>query len=518
MSSFEEFKKTVSEAYTFNGDSLLIGSAVIDTNYNTDCHIRIPLKTLNRHGLICGATGTGKTKSLQVIAEGLSNAGIPSLLMDIKGDVSGLAQPGTSNDAIEKRTAIIKNQWVPTAYPVELMSISDEPGVRLRSTLSEFGPLLLGNILGLNENQQSVLSLIFKYCDDKNLPLLDLKDLQTVLRFVQDEGKEDFSKNFGLVQSSTAGLILRKLLEIEQQGGDKFFGEPSFDVFDFVRKDSSGKGFINIVRLTDIQSHPNLFSAFMLCLLAEIFHKFPERGDVSKPELMIFIDEAHLIFNNATKELIDQIEMTVKLIRSKGVGIIFITQLPGDIPENVLSQLGLKVQHSLRAFTAKDRKSIVSAAENYPVSRFYKIEDVMTQLGIGEAFVTVLNEKGMPTELAYTMIIPPKSRMDILSQSEIDKLISESELVNEYNVPIDRDSAFEILNERMNKAEDEIQRSKERREQTRPESPQPGRKQNSTLENILKSPVTKMVAREVTRGLLGVLGMKTRARRSGSIF
>ncbi len=233
---------------------------------------------------------------------------------------------------------------------------------------------------------------------------------------------------------------------------------------------------------------------------------------------MIFIDEAHLIFNNATKELIDQIEMTVKLIRSKGVGIIFITQLPGDIPENVLSQLGLKVQHSLRAFTAKDRKSIVSAAENYPVSRFYKIEDVMTQLGIGEAFVTVLNEKGMPTELAYTMIIPPKSRMDILSQSEIDKLISESELVNEYNVPIDRDSAFEILNERMNKAEDEIQRSKERREQTRPESPQPGRKQNSTLENILKSPVTKMVAREVTRGLLGVLGMKTRARRSGSIF
>jgi uncharacterized protein len=512
MSQSEDFRRIVTESYSFKGESLLIGSAILDKVYDLNCQVRIPLKTLNRHGLICGATGTGKTKTLQVLAEGLSEAGVASLLMDIKGDVSGLARPGTLNEVIEKRTALIGSNWAPTAFPVELMSISDESGVKLRATLSEFGPLLLGNILGLNENQQSVLSLIFDYCDDRNLPLLDSKDLQTVLRHIQDEGKDDFSKNYGLVQSSTAGLILRKLLEVDQQGGDKFFGETSFEVNDLIRKDKDGRGFINILRLTDIQTRPSLFSAFMLCLLAEIFQKFPERGDVPKPELVIFIDEAHLIFNNASKELIDQLEMTVKLIRSKGVGIILITQVPADIPENILAQLGLKVQHALRAFTAKDRKSIKEAAENYPESTFYKVEDLMTQLGIGEAFVTGLNESGMPTELVHTLIIPPKSRMDILTGTEIDNLLSASELAKEYNQEIDRESAFELLTHRINSP---VKQPAPANETTR----QREETQKGTFEEIMKSPVTKVVVREVTRGLLGVLGVKTtRSRRSGGIF
>jgi uncharacterized protein len=512
MSLIDDFKKNMPEAYSFKGESFLIGSAVLDQEYETGCQVRIPLKTLNRHGLICGATGTGKTKSLQAMAEGLSEAGVSSLLMDIKGDVSGLAQAGTLNEIIEKRTAIIGSHWAPTPYPVELMSISDEPGVKLRATLSEFGPLLLGNILGLNENQQSVLSLVFSYCDDRNLPLLDSKDMQAVLKYIQDEGRDDFTKNYGLIQSSTAGLILRKLLEIDQQGGDRFFGEPSFDVFDLIRKDKSGKGFINILRLSDIQTQPALFSAFMLCLLAEIFQKFPEKGDVQKPELVIFIDEAHLIFSNASKELIEQIEMTVKLIRSKGVGIIFITQVPDDIPENVLSQLGLKIQHALRAFTAKDRKSIKDAAQNYPESKYYKVEDMMTQLGIGEAFVTALDEKGMPTELAHTLMIPPRSRMDILTQGEIEKLVAASELVKEYNIEMNRESAFEKLNTRIATAGKNDSQDSEP-QQTRREKP------NDTFEDIMKSPVTKMVVREVTRGLFGVLGLKTtRSRRSASGF
>jgi hypothetical protein len=510
MSQLEDFKNKVNEAYNFTGESLLVGSAVLDNDYNTSCQVRIPLKTLNRHGLICGATGTGKTKTLQALTEGLSESGVASLLMDIKGDVSGLAQPGTINDVIEKRSAIIESKWAPTSYPVELMSISDEPGVKLRATLSEFGPLLLGNILDLNENQQSVLSLIFKYCDDRNLPLLDSKDLQSVLKHIQEEGRDDFSKNYGLIQSSTAGLILRKLLEVDQQGGDRFFGEPSFEVNDLLRKDKEGRGFINILRLTDLQTRPALFSAFMLCLLAEIFQKFPERGDLAKPELVIFIDEAHLIFNNASKELIDQLEMTVKLIRSKGVGILFITQVPGDIPENILGQLGLKIQHALRAFTAKDRKSIKEAAENYPESKFYKVEDLMTELGTGEALVTALNENGMPTELVHCLIVPPKSRMDILSKTEIDELLSSSELVKEYNQAVDRQSAFEMLTNRMNRqVEKDVP---EERDKRAPKGNQPG-----TFEEIMKSPVTKIVVREVARGLLGVLGVNTsRSRRSGS--
>jgi DNA helicase HerA-like ATPase len=350
--------------------------------------------------------------------------------------------------------------------------------------------------------------MIFKYCDDRNLPLLDLKDLKSVLNYAQNEGKEEFKNEYGFLSGSSAGTILRNIIALEQQGAEGIFGEPSFDVFDLMKTNSSGQGIINILRLTDMQSKPDLFSTFMLSLLAEIFQKMPELGDPDKPELVIFIDEAHLIFRNASKNLLDQFEMTIKLIRSKGVGIFFITQSPTDIPASILGQLGTKVQHALRAFTAKDRKDIVSAAENYPWSDFYKVDEMITQLGIGEAFVTGLDEKGRPTELVNTMMRPPCSRMDVLNEQEIDQFINKSVLVREYNIELDKESAFEILKNRLDGNEQKVEQEMER---VRTEQPR-GREEASTLEKVMKSPVTNMIAREVTRGLLGVLGLSTTTR------
>ena len=388
------------------------------------------------------------------------------------------------------------------------MTISNEPGVKLKATVSEFGPILLGKILDLNENQTGILSMVFKYCDDKNLPLLDLEDIKTVLKYIQEDGKQEFQKDYGFFQTTSAGTIMRSITSLEQQGAARFFGEPSFDIEDLMRLDEAGRGMINILRVTDIQSNTAMFSTFMLCLLAEIFQKMPEKGDLGKPEIVIFFDEAHLIFRNATKTLLDQFEITVKLIRSKGVGIILVTQSPDDIPAEVLGQLGLKVQHALRAFTAKDRKAIKLAAENYPVSDFYVANELITSMGTGEAMVTALNEKGMPTELVHTLMRPPFSRMDVLSGSEIKDITSQSALVRKYNREIDRESAHEILLERMEEQDRLERREKEKMANRR--TPPRSSRQVSTFEKILKSSVTRTVAREVTRGLLGVLGMKRR--------
>jgi len=507
------FKEKLKNSYTFKGESILIGSAILGDDYDTGCQVRLPLKTFNRHGLIAGATGTGKTKSLQVIMESLSDAGIPVLAMDIKGDLSGLGAAGEVNPIVEKRTKLIGMEWNAKSFPLEFLSISDEPGVRLRATISEYGPVLLSKILGLNESQEGVISMIFKYCDDRNLPLLDLKDLKSVLNYAGNEGKEEFKNEYGFLSSSSAGTILRNIISLEQQGAASIFGEPSFDVFDLMKKNSNGQGMINILRLTDMQSKPDLFSTFMLCLLAEVFQTLPELGDPQKPELVIFLDEAHLIFRNASKVLLDQFEMTIKLIRSKGVGIFFITQSPADIPAEILGQLGTKVQHALRAFTAKDRKDIKAASENYPLSDFYQVDELITQLGIGEAFVTGLDEKGRPTELVNTLMRPPFSRMDVLSVTEINKYINHSDLVKEYNVEIDRESAFEMLKKRLSKPQYETVHESERNKEERPSS---GKEEESTFEQVLKSPITNMIAREVTRGLLGVLGLKTTRSRSRS--
>lgn len=453
MSRRDEFFNHITEGNKTKGDFITVGAAMLDGETITNAFVNIPLKTMNRHGLIAGATGTGKTKTLQVLAENLSNKGIPVLLMDIKGDLSGLAQPSPGHPKIDERHAKIGLPFEAKGFPVEVMTLSEQDGVRLRATVIEFGPVLLSRILDLSETQSGVVSVIFKYCDDNKLPLLDLKDFKKVLQFATQEGKKEFEDAYGRISTASTGSILRKVVEIEQQGGDLFFGEKSFEVEDLVRTTRDGKGYINIIRLTDIQDRPKLFSTFMLSLLAEIYETFPEQGDSDRPKLIMFIDEAHLIFNEASKALLNQIESIVKLIRSKGIGLYFVTQNPTDVPEAVLSQLGLKIQHALRAFTANDRKAIKLAAQNYPDTDYYDTAEILTSLGIGEALVSALDEKGRPTPLAATMMRAPSSRMDVLSDSELNTLLDHSNLIMKYNNPIDRESAYEMLNDKIKKAE-----------------------------------------------------------------
>jgi len=500
MSREEIFFKHIEEGYKTKGDFLTFGSAILDGKTVKNAFVKVPLKTLNRHGLIAGATGTGKTKSLQVMAENLSEKGIPVLLMDIKGDLSGLAQPSPGHVKIDERHEAIGLPFEAKKFPVEALTISEQKGVRLRATVSEFGPVLLSRILDLSEAQSGIVSIIFKYCDDNKLPLLDLKDFRKVLQFSTEEGKEEIQSEYGLISKASTGAILRKIVEIDQQGGDLFFGERSFDVKDLVRTDENDKGVISILRLTDIQDKPKLFSTFMLQLLAEVYATFPEQGDSGKPELVIFIDEAHLIFKEASKALISQIESIVKLIRSKGIGLIFVTQNPKDVPEDVLAQLGLKVQHALRAFTAKDRKAIKLAAENYPDTEYYDVDETLTQLGIGEAFVSALNEKGRPTPLAATMMRAPMSRMDILTKSELKKLVENSRLFYKYNEEIDRESAYEILNEKIEKINEKEDVENKKKEELKT------RKSTSRKRNEKMSPVMKVVTSATfIRGVLGIL-------------
>ena len=381
MANKEEFVQAITQGYAFKGETIKIGRAMLEGEVLEGADIYLPLKTMNRHGLIAGATGTGKTKTLQMISEGLSNASVPVLVLDIKGDFSGIAMPGTPNDKIAERVQKLSIEYLPQAAPVELLTLSDKPGLRLRATVSEFGPVLLSKILGLNDTQGGVVAMIFKYCDDTKLPLLDLKDFIKVLQYISNEGKKEIEQAYGKISTTSTGTILRKVIELQQQGADAFFGERSFDVDDLMRIIDDGRGIVSVLRVTELQDRPKLFSTFMLQLLAELYATLPEEGDLDKPKLVLFIDEAHLVFNDATEVLLQQIETVVKLIRSKGVGVFFCTQNPMDIPASVLSQLGMKVQHALRAFTAADRKTIKQAAENYPETSFYDTDELLTQLG-----------------------------------------------------------------------------------------------------------------------------------------
>lgn len=502
MDKKDSFSAHINTGYTCKGDSIILGGAMLDgAPLGGDTLIRIPLKTMNRHGLIAGATGTGKTKTLQVISEHLSEKGVPVLLMDVKGDLSGISKPGEEKPFITERMAKIGVPYETKGYPVELMSISQQPGVRMRATISEFGPVLLSRILDLNDTQGGVMAVIFKYCDDHKMPLLDLKDLKKVVQFATDEGKTEIEREYGKVSAMSTGVILRKLLELEQQDADLFFGEMSFEIRDLMRRDSDGKGYINIIRLTDIQDRPKLFSTFMLCLLAEVYNEMPERGDLDKPELVIFIDEAHLIFKEASKTLLSQIETIVKLIRSKGVGVFFVTQNPMDVPNEVLAQLGLKIQHALRAFTAIDRQAIKLTAENFPISDWYKTDEVLTSLGTGEALVTVLNEKGIPTPLAVAMVRAPQSRMDILAPEEIDSINRSSQLVSKYNQVIDRESAYEILNDKIDTAGKRAVEEAERRQAERGRRPS-----GTTRRRTGVNPVVKVLTSATfIRGVLGIM-------------
>ncbi|MEM0575874.1 helicase HerA-like domain-containing protein [Flavobacterium polysaccharolyticum] len=499
MDQKTEFKSAVTEGYTSKGESIVLGGAILNGETIADAFVKIPLKTLNRHGLIAGATGTGKTKTIQVLSEQLSSKGIPVLMMDIKGDFSGIAMPGEEKSFITERHQKINIPFTPSSYPVELLSLSDQSGVRLRATISEFGPVLFSRILDLNDTQAGVISVIFKYCDDNQMPLLDLKDIKKVINYITEEGKEEIANAYGKISTATTGTILRKIIELEQQGADLFFGEKSFEIDDLMRIDETGKGYINILRLNDIQDKPKLFSTFMLSLLAEIYQQMPEKGDSEQPELVLFIDEAHLIFNEASKALLEQIETIVKLIRSKGIGIYFITQNPMDIPSGVLAQLGLKIQHALRAFTANDRKSIKQTADNYPSSEFYNTEELLTSLGIGEALVTVLNEKGIPTPLAATMMRAPTSRMDVLTESEIQAINTTSKLVKKYSELIDRESAYELLTQKINAAQEQAtQAATETKEEKTSSGP-------STTEVVTKSVLKVVTSASFIRGAFGIL-------------
>lgn len=506
MPTQEQFLSAINTGYTFKGDKVKIGVGMLDGQVVPNADVYLPLKTLNRHGLIAGATGTGKTKTLQVISECLSDNSIPVVLMDIKGDLSGIAASGIANDRINERCNHINITYTPTAYPTELFSLSDEKGVRLRATVTEFGPILISKILGLNDTQEGLVAMIFKYCDDSNMPLVDLKDFIKVLQYISNEGKAELQKLYGNISSTSTGTILRKIIELQQQGADIFFGERSFEVDDLMRISNDGRGMINILRVTDMQNRPKLFSTFMLQLLAELYATCPEEGDLDKPKLVLIIDEAHLVFQEASTALLQQIETVIKLIRSKGIGIFFCTQNPQDIPASILAQLGLKVQHALRAFTAADRKTIKTAAENFPISEYYKTDELLTQMGIGEAFITLLNEKGIPTPLVHTMLCPPKSRMDILSETEIDGLVNKSFLVKKYNEVIDNESAFEILTKKM-EAATEQQQEQEAKEETKTT------KETSFFDNPIVKQVGRTAASVLTRGLLGALGLTGRSKK-----
>ncbi|RXK81870.1 helicase HerA-like domain-containing protein [Filimonas effusa] len=502
------FLGSIQQGYTFKGESAQLGCALLNGNLVPGAAVNLPLKTMNRHGLIAGATGTGKTKTLQLISEILSDASVPVLLMDIKGDLSGLAAAGTLNDKIKERYAKMELEWQPAAYPAELLTLSEEKGVRLRATVTEFGPILLSKILGLNDTQSGLVALLFKYCDDNQLPLVDLKDFIKVLQYIGNEGKPEVEKTYGKISTTSTGTILRKVIELQQQGAEIFFGEPSFEVDDLMRISDDGRGIINILRVTDMQNRPKLFSTFMLQLLAELYAVCPEEGDLDKPKLVLFIDEAHLLFQEATPALLQQIETVIKLIRSKGIGIFFCTQNPQDVPASILGQLGLKIQHALRAFTAADRKTIKQAAENFPETEFYKTDELLTQMGIGEALVTLLNEKGIPTPLVHTMLATPRSRMDILTPGEIDNVISHSKLAAKYNKSVDSESAFEILTAKLERAT----REQEEQEQSKPET-RKAKKEESFFDNPVVRQAGRTAASILTRSLLGALGLTGKTSR-----
>jgi DNA helicase HerA-like ATPase len=438
----------IAKAYAFQGPALELGALVLEGTSHPDARIRMPLSMLNRHGLVAGATGTGKTKTLQLIAEQLSDAGVPVFLADIKGDVSGMAAPGQSNDRITARATETGTDWQARGFPVEFLNLGGQggTGVPVRATMTSFGPLLLSKVLGLNETQESSLGLVFHFADKAGLPLLDLKDLRAVItHLTSDEGKVDL-EGLGGLSGATAGVILRELIGLEDNGGDVFFGEPEFDSHDLMRTTSDGKGLLSVMELQGLQERPQLFSTFLMWLLADLFHDLPEMGDVDKPKLVFFFDEAHLLFDGASKAFLDAVEQTVRLIRSKGVGVFFVTQTPKDVPSGVLAQLGNRVQHALRAFTPDDAKALKATVSTFPTSDVYDdLGELLTSLGIGEAVVTILSERGAPTPVAWTRMRPPASLMAQLDPAQQTSLVNGSPLLGKYGTAVDRESAYEKL-------------------------------------------------------------------------
>ena len=440
------FKAAIESGYRLDEPSLVIGSAMRDGELVNDVRVAVALSMMNRHGLIAGATGTGKTKTLQLLAGQLSIAGVPIFVADVKGDVTGIAAPGdATNPKVVDRCTSLAWDFQPSGHPVELLSLSGALGTPVRASVHSFGPLLLGKVLDLNETQTSVLALVFKYCDDNNLALLDLADLATTLKYLSSDEGKPILEDYGGMSPASVGVLLRSLVVLEQEGADAFFGEPEFDVMDLIRTAPNGQGIVSVLELSDVMDRPRLFSTFMLWLLAQLYEVLPEAGDLPKPKLCFFFDEAHLLFKDASDALMEQIERTARLIRSKGIGIYFVTQVPGDVPSSVLAQLGNRVQHALRAFTPEDADALRKAARTFPTTTFYDVETTITGLGIGEALVTVLSARGVPTPLAATRLLPPDSLMAPVDPATFQNLVAASQLQAKYGTPIDRDSAYERL-------------------------------------------------------------------------
>ena len=522
----EELVATIQAGYGFDGDAVQLGVLLDEGSPVVEAPIRIPLGMFNRHGLVAGATGTGKTKTLQLMAEALSKAGVPVFAADIKGDLSGMASPGAASEKLTARVEAQGQPWEPKAAPCEFLALGGQgTGVPVRATVSSFGPVLLSKVLGLNEVQESSLGLVFYYADNNGLPLLDLKDLVALLKFLTSDDGKDELKEIGGVSAATAGVILRNLVTLSEQGGDVFFGEPEFEPEELLRTASDGRGIVSLLELPDLASRPEMFSTFLMWLLADLFGSLPEIGDADKPKLVFFFDEAHLLFKGASKAFLDSITQTVRLIRSKGVGVFFVTQTPKDVPEDVLAQLGSRVQHQLRAHTPNDAKALKATVSTYPKSA-YDLEEVLQSLGTGEAIVTVMNPKGAPTPVAWTRIWAPEASMEPTDAAVMQQAVAASPLIAKYGQAIDRESAYEILTAKLEAgakaAEEERQRAEaekaeaERRAQEEKEQRQAersegrssgsGRGRTSAVERIASRgimQVIRTVTREIVRGLFG---------------
>jgi DNA helicase HerA-like ATPase len=495
------FGESIASAYATGGDAIELGIGVHEGALVPEAGVRLPLRMLNRHGLIAGATGTGKTRTLQVIAEQLSAAGVGVFAADVKGDVSGIALPGSDDGPAKKRARELGIEWAPAGFPVEYLSLGGiGPGVPVRATVSDFGPLLLARVLGSNETQEQSLSLVFHYADAKGLPLLDLSDLRALLTFLDSDGGREELRGIGGVSPQTVGVLLRSLVALEEGGGNEFFGEPQLDIADLLRTAPDGRGIISTLELPAVQDKPQLWSTVLMWLVAELFETLPEVGDRAKPRLVFFLDEAHLLFNGASKAFVDSVTQTVRLIRSKGVGVFFVTQTPKDVPADVLGQLGNRVQHALRAFTPDDEKALRATVRTFPKTDFYDLEELLTSLGTGEAAVTILSESGVPTPVVHTRMRPPQARMG--PADDVEGTAKSSPLYAKYGTRLDNQSARELLAERLEQAAEA------------PEAPAPERRKKAAeatgggadaIGDFLKSSTGRSLQRELVRGLFGLL-------------
>ncbi|MFE5852587.1 helicase HerA-like domain-containing protein [Streptomyces sp. NPDC056500] len=501
--------QNIASGYSFDGAALDLGALLWEGKCLPEAPIRIPLAMLNRHGLVAGATGTGKTKTLQLLAEQLSANGVPVFLADIKGDVSGVSAPGTADDRVRERAEQVGQTWTAEGFPTEFYALGGiGPGIPLRATVTSFGPMLLSKVLQLNHTQEQSLGLIFHYADAKGLELVDLKDLRAVAAFlVSDAGKAEL-KTIGGLSTATAGVILRSLTAFEQQGAGDFFGEPEFDTAEFLRTAPDGRGLVSVLELAAVRDKPQLFSTFLMWLLADLFHDLPEVGDAEKPKLVFFLDEAHLLFTGASKAFLESITQTVRLIRSKGVGVFLVTQTPKDVPSDVLAQLGNRVQHALRAFTPEDAKALKATVRTFPKSP-YDLEEVLTGLGTGEAVITVLSDRGAPTPVAATRLRAPRSLMGPIDAAALESAVKSSPSYERYAEAIDRESAYEKLT--ADTAEAAPAESPAAEAEGRAAPKETPRGDDSLVEQVVGSGVFRSLARsvgtqlgrEITRSLFG---------------